>query len=63
MPYELDDAASFEENLAAFGEELKRLDPKLGPVLLLNINDLASSTTRADVLDALLDALNESEAE
>lgn len=63
MPYELDDAASFEANLASFGEELKQLDSKLGPVLLLHINDLATPTARADVLDALLDALNEGEPE
>jgi hypothetical protein len=61
MPYELNDSVGFEENLVLFGEEMKRLDPKLGPVLLARIGQLATAREREGVLDELLAALEEGE--
>ena len=56
--FALKDAATFDENLAAFGDELARIDSTLGPALRTNLNGLLEQTkTKADVLDALYAAL------
>jgi hypothetical protein len=55
--FELNDQVGFDENLASFGEELARVDQKLGPALFARLGQLASPNEREDVLDALLAAL------
>ena len=54
--FELNDQVGFDENVASFGEELARVDQKLGPTLFARPGQLASPNEREDVL-ALLAAL------
>ena len=52
--FEIDDAATFDDNLTAFGTALSQLDPALGPILQSGLPDLlAQKATRADLLNAL----------
>lgn len=56
--FEIDDAKSFDENLAEFRKYLTAADAELGPVLAAHLEGVLRGTTiRADVWGALSKAL------
>jgi len=54
MPFEINDALSFEENLTAFAKSLEADDPKLAAVLAQKLPELLNGRIQqSDVWDAL----------
>jgi hypothetical protein len=54
MPFEINDALSFEENLTAFAKSLETDDPKLAAVLAEKLPELLNGRIQqSDVWDAL----------
>lgn len=63
-PFEIDDAKSFDENLAAFSAEIEVLDPVLGAALNSHLKGLAAGTVASPaVWDALHAAAEKQELE
>lgn len=63
MAFEIDDAKSFDENVAAYGNSLVEIDATLGEAMKAQLKDLAAGkTTTADIWDALLAADEKAEA-
>lgn len=60
MPFEIDDALSFEENLTAFAKSLEADDPKLAAVLAQKLPELLNGRIQqSDVWNALETASRE----